>query len=106
MKEAELKEMAKKCDGYQWTVKHRITVEPGKTDEKFEELVKSVEMLLWRITKDKDKMPEGFYKWLYNSFVIDLYEAGVKEVYCEDNHGNCADFDIEEIYEKEICEDF
>ena len=102
----ELENEARKLDGYEWTVKHTITIEPDETEEKLEDLTKSIEMLLWQITKNKDMIPDNLYKYIYENFVIELYMAGVKEVHCSDNQGNLMVFDIQEIYEKEICEDF
>lgn len=110
MKKAEMEKILKNNEGFSLTIRNDYE-DNGKTiEEKYKDLKETLQAILIRLGNDDNiewnDQTRPVYQWICDNIIIALYNTGMVYLSYETNDGKSADYDIRNIYENKLCEDF
>lgn len=109
MKKTEMEKILKENEGFSLTI-HNDYEDNGKTiEEKYKDLKETLEAILIRLGDSSiewNDQTRPIYQWICDNIIIALYNTGMVYLSYETNDGKSADYDIRDIYENKLCEDF
>ena len=110
MKKAEMEKILKENDGFSLTIREGYEDNGKAIEEKYKDLKETLEAILIRLGDDDNvewnDQTRPIYQWISDNIIIALYNAGMVYLGYETNDGKSADYDIRDIYENKLCEDF
>ena len=109
MKKAEMEKILKDNEGFYMHIHNDYECNGKSIEQMYRDLIESLEAIMFRLGDDNiewNDQTRPVYRWICDNIIIALYNAGV--MYCgyETNTGKSADYDIRDIYENKLCEDF